>query len=113
MSHRLHKVNENLQRELSMILAEQADADQGFVTITHVLTTPDLRDAEVWLSVLNNPQPSKVIDSLNARASDFYTRLSERIMMKFVPRLTFKLDEHSDDAIRIDSLLDEINNDEA
>lgn len=112
MSHRLHKVNENLQRELSMILAEQADAEQGFVTITHVLTTPDLRFADVWLSVLNNPKPWKVIDSLNARSSDFYKLLSDRIMMKFVPRLTFKLDEHSEDSIKIDSLLDEISSDE-
>jgi ribosome-binding factor A len=108
MSHRLLQVNENLQRELSLILAEGLTDDKSLVTITHVLVTPDLREATIWTSVLNAKHPEKVIEGLNSRSSEFYESLSKRIRMKFVPRLEFKLDEHIDEVNRIDSLLDEI-----
>lgn len=108
MSHRLHMVNENVHRELSLVLAEQGPSEEGLVTITHVLTTPDLREATVWVSVLNSTQPEKIVDQLNANSNHYYEILSPRMKMKYVPKLLFKLDEQGDELSRIDALLDQI-----
>lgn len=113
MSHRLHQVNENIQRELSLILAESIAAEAGLLTIAQVSTSPDLRTAKVWVSVLNNPNPGKVVETLNAQSQEFFHQLSPRIKMKFSPQLTFLLDEHGEELTKLDSLLDEIHNDEA
>jgi ribosome-binding factor A len=112
MSYRLHQVNENVQRELSQLLAEAAVTETGLVTITQVLTTPDLRAATIWVSILYNPHPEKVIESLNERAPEFFSQLSPRLKMKYAPQLTFKLDEHSEELTKLDSLMDEIHNDD-
>ncbi len=111
MSHRLLQVNQNLQRELSLIIAESYAPSQGLLTVTHVLTTPDLRQATVWLSLLNHPHSEQVIESLNQRATEFFEPLSERLRMKHVPRLEFKLDDQPDQWGKIDAILDEINDD--
>lgn len=113
MSYRLHQVNENIQRELSLILAESQIAENGLLTITQVATSPDLRTAKIWVSILNHPKPEQVITTLNEQAPDFFAQLSPRIKMKYSPQLTFILDEHSEELTKIDSLLDEIHNDEA
>lgn len=108
MNQRLHKVNENLKRELSMILAEEAISENGLITITQVFVTPDLRDATVWLSVLNNNEPDKVVELLNKRSHEFFEPLSDRLRMKFVPKLVFRLDDKVDETNRIDALLEDI-----
>lgn len=110
MSHRLHKVNENIQRELSPMIAESDFAEAGFLTLTHVLTTPDLRFATVWMSVLNHPNPQSLIDRLNERSHEFYEPLSDRLKMKYAPQLTFKLDDQSDELNKIDAIIDDIHN---
>lgn len=113
MSHRLHQVNENIQRELSTLLVEEAVIETGLLTITQVLTTADLKTATIWVSIIHNPKPEVAIAALNERAPEFFAKLSPRIKMKYVPQLTFKLDEHSEDSTKIDSLIDEIHKDEA
>lgn len=112
MSHRMLQVNENIQRELSPLLSEMIDWEGGLITVTQVIATPDLRQATVWISALNVAEPQKCIDLLNERSSDFYEPLSDRLRMKFIPRLEFKLDEKVDEISRVDSLFEEIAGDD-
>ncbi len=91
-----------------MVLNEESPAEQGLVTITHVLVSPDLRQATVWISVLNHPKPEAVIDQLNKQSTHLYSKVSPRLMMKFVPQLTFKLDDKVDEVSQVDALLDTI-----
>lgn len=108
MSHRMLQVNENLQRELSPLLSEVIDWAGGLVTVTQVMVSPDLRKATVWVSALNVPNPQQCIDLLNERSSEFYEPLSERLRMKYVPRLTFELDDKVEEFNRVDSLFEQI-----
>jgi ribosome-binding factor A len=107
MSHRMLQVDQNIQRELSPLLLEYFDWGNALVTVTSVITTPDLRTATAWISVLNAPNPSAVIDLLNKRSYDIYEPLASRLTMKHVPKIEFKLDDKSDDLVRLDELIDE------
>lgn len=108
MSNRLLRVSENLQHELSLILQEELAGQSGLVTITSVFVTPDLRQATVWLSTMNYAEPDKLVESLNQRSADFFAPLRERLRMKHVPQLTFRIDEKKEEIERIDELLDTI-----
>lgn len=108
MSQRLVQVNANLQRELSLILTELFDPKGALLTLTHVLVTPDLRQATVWISILNAHQPQELIKELNERSSEFYEALSKRVKMKYTPALTFCLDEQSEDQGRLEELFDKL-----
>lgn len=108
MSHRMLQVNENIQRELSLIMAEMIDWEGALVTITQVSINPDLRSGTVWLSVLNADKPEKYIALLNERSSEFYQPLSDRLRMKHIPQLEFKLDDKMEELTAIDSLFDAI-----
>lgn len=108
MSHRMLQVNENLQRELSPLIAEMVDWEGVLVTVTRVLVTPDLRNATAWLSVLNTNEPQKAVDLLNQRSSEFYEPLSDRLRMKRVPRIEFKIDDQLEELDRLDSIIDSL-----
>lgn len=100
------QVNANLQRELSLILAEQYADPAGFLTLTHVLTSPDLRTATAWISTLDPSKAEATVHLLNQRSYEFYKPLADRLKMKYIPKLEFKLDDQIDELSRIDSLMD-------
>lgn len=111
MNYRLLKVNENLQRELSLLLQEHPVSEKALITLTGVLVTPDLKHATVWLSVLNSENPEAVVNLLNRRPYEFYESLSRRLKMKHIPQLEFKLDNSRESVDRIEGLLDSISKD--
>ncbi len=101
------RVNNLLQDEISQIIrTEIHDPDIGFVTITGVQITGDLRKAHVYASVLGNEQ--EVHDTMAAlvRASSaIRSELGNRIRLKYIPHLTFELDETARHAQRIEMLI--------
>lgn len=101
------QINANLQRELSLILAEIYAEPAGFLTLTRVLVSPDLRTATAWISILDNSKAESTIELLNKRSYELYKPLSQRLNMKHIPKLAFKLDDQIDELNRIDLLLDE------
>ncbi len=110
MSNRLIRVNENLQRELSSILEEELAGQPGLVTITGVFVSPDLRQATVWISTINNLDPNSFLESLNKKSHSFFNPLRERLRMKHIPKLTFRLDEKKDEIERVDALFNNLEN---
>ena len=59
MSERMRRVNESVRQVLAEALPELKDPRIGFVTVTGVVTTPDLRQATVYVSVLGTAQKRK------------------------------------------------------
>lgn len=108
MSHRLLQINDNVQRELSSILTEDEDWAASLATITRVMVTPDLRQATVWITTIDQQKAPKLVKLLNLRSSDYYPRLADRLKMKYVPRLDFQADEYREEFDRIESLIDEV-----
>ncbi len=106
MGLRLLKVNESLREVLSQEIPDLKDPRIGFVTVTGVETSADLRHAKVFVSVLGS---AKVRESTLAGLRAAHGRLQDRIAadvrIKRTPQLQFLYDESIDRGMHIESLL--------
>jgi ribosome-binding factor A len=107
VGHRLLKVNESVREVVSAVIAEGLkDPRVGFVTVTGVETSPDLRHAKVFVSVLGGERErTATLDGLKASHGYLQARVNEALHMKRTPQLTFVYDETTDKAMRIERLL--------
>lgn len=106
-SRRTLRVGETVRQELSRLISRERSLEQEFVTITSVDMSPDLKEADVYITTLSQ---SESIDSLlrhldNMRV-DWQAELGRRCRLKYTPRLTFKYDEAIE---RGDRVMDIIN----
>ncbi len=101
------RVNNLLQEEISQIIrTEIRDPDLGFVTITGVEITGDLREAHVYTSVLGDEKAAHDTMAALVRArSAIRSELGNRLRLKYVPELAFELDETAQHAQRIETLI--------
>jgi ribosome-binding factor A len=107
---RHERVAQALKREISNIIHDELkDPRLGFVTITDVELTPDLRYAKVFFSVLGKDQDYKKTQEALDCALGFIRRLiAQRIRLRFVPEITFKEDRSAEYSIKIQEVLEEI-----
>ena len=104
MSRRLQRLNGLLRQELAeLILREVKDPRVSeLVTITSVDVSPDLKLANVYISVIGNEgEKASSLAGLNAAAAFLRYELSNRIVIRRVPSLTFILDESIEEATHI------------
>ncbi|HUS80867.1 MAG TPA: 30S ribosome-binding factor RbfA [Armatimonadota bacterium] len=108
-THRMESVAREVQREIAEIVRTEIDDPLiGFVTITDVEMTPDLKHARVYFSVLGSEQEKEDAARGIRRAAKFIRGLlSERIELRYTPDLRFYLDETAERAQRIERLLRE------
>jgi len=107
VNRRLYKVNESLREVVSEAIdREVKDPRLGFVTVTGVETSPDLREARVYVSVLGDQaQRDETLAALQSAHGLLQARVAARIRLKRTPRLTFLYDDTIDRAMHIDDLL--------
>jgi ribosome-binding factor A len=106
-SFRMRRVNEALKEILSdAISLELKDPRIGFVTVTGVSATPDLRHAKVYLSVLG-PQAQKESTLLGLRSAEGFLQgiINEELHLKRTPALQFVYDESVDRGMKIEAML--------
>ena len=110
MSQRTERVDELLRQEIGSIVARDvADPRIGITTITSVETTPDLRHAKVWVSVIGQPDEREETVRALGRAMPFVRhQLGSRIRLRRIPELHLRLDETADRGTRILKLLSEL-----
>jgi ribosome-binding factor A len=110
VSQRTDRVDELLREEIGRIVTRDiADPRVGFATITKVETTPDLRHARVWVSVIGQPKERSQTISALARAMPFVRReLGRNLRLKRIPDLHVELDEAAERGTRVLHLLDEL-----
>lgn len=106
--NRLARVNENLRRELAALLIEEPVVESGLVTITNCFISADLKVAEVAVSVIDYQPADDVIAKLNRQQHHWYQRLSDRLPMKRMPRLTFVLDTGLGAELKLEELFSAI-----
>jgi ribosome-binding factor A len=107
---RADKVSEAIRQEASLIVHDKLkDPRLGFVTITRVEMTDDLRYAKIFFSVLGKDEDYKKTQDALDSAKGFIRRLiSERINLKFAPDIAFYEDHSSEYSVRIEEVLNEI-----
>lgn len=106
MSRRVEKVNELLRHEIARLVFQELVMPE--VTVTTVETTPDLRQATVYLQTLDETSEQLIIDRLEAAGHGFSAQLFERLDLKYVPVLFFKIDHSPQYAKRIEQILTEL-----
>ena len=110
MSQRTERVDELLREEIGTILAQEAkDPRIGFVTITEVETTPDLRHARVWVSIIGTPAEREVALVALQHTMHFVRReLGARLRLRRIPELQVRLDDSIERGSRVLRLLQEL-----
>lgn len=109
---RMRKVNELLREVIAEAVTELKDPGLGFLTITGVDATPDLRTAVVYYSVLGTDEEVAETGAALGRAAPHIQSIAgSQIRMKYTPRLTFRLDPSISEGIKIDRLLRELEDD--
>jgi ribosome-binding factor A len=109
MSERMRRVNESIRQVLSEGVGQLKDPRIGFVTVTGVETSPDLRQARVFVSVLGAERKRvQTLASLQAAHSVLQARLARELHLKRTPQLAFEYDPSVERGVRMTKLIDEL-----
>src|SRR4051794_2727173 len=109
MTERMRRVNESVREVLSEALGELKDPRIGFVTITGVDTSADLRHARVYVSVLGSKRKrDRTLAALASAHGVLQGRLGGELRLKRTPQLTFQYDPTVEDGVRMSQLIDEL-----
>jgi ribosome-binding factor A len=109
----MRRVNESVRQVLSESLGDLKDPRIGFVTITGVETSPDLRHAKVFVSVLGSAKKrDATISGLNSSHGVLQAVLARELRMKRTPQLTFQYDPTVERGVRLSALIDELNSED-
>jgi ribosome-binding factor A len=105
----MRRINEVLREVVgAAISGDLSDPRIGFVTVTSVETSPDLRTAKVYVSVLGDEaERGATLDGLRSSHGVIQARIAAETRMKRTPTLTFHYDETVEQGVRISRLLDE------
>jgi len=118
-SARIIRVNELLKREIASDILRLFATDQfdtGAITVTRVETTPDLREAKVHISIFEHEEDrvkmirflNKMIRFLNKHRKEIQARMSQHVILKYTPRLHFKLDTSIEGGDRVLGILSQL-----
>jgi len=106
---RSSRVADLIRREVADILQNRLkDPRVGFVTVTDISLSDDLRNATVFLSILDKEAAAATLDILNASAGFVKAELGKRIRLRYMPALTFQIDEAVERGEKIDRLLSDL-----
>ena len=105
----MRRVNEAVREVVSVRIAEGLrDPRIGFVTVTSVDTSPDLRHARVYVSVLGSPEDREAtMAGLESAHGVLQQSVASELRLKHTPTLQFVFDESIERGMRITELLDE------
>ena len=110
MSQRTERVDELLRQEIGALLAKEiADPRIGFATITDVETSPDLRHAKVWVSVIGGKADrDETLRALQQAMGFVRHELGRRLRIRRIPELHVRLDDSAERGTRVLHLLNEL-----
>jgi ribosome-binding factor A len=108
---RIGRINEEIQRELSALIRTVKDPRvRGMISITAVETTPDLRYAKVFVSVLAKDSADEVLRGLKSASGYLRRGLGSALALRYTPELLFHQDDSIDRGAHILRLLNDIEN---
>jgi ribosome-binding factor A len=105
----MRRVNEALREVLSEGIGGLKDPRIGFVTVTGVETSPDLRQARVYVSVLGSEEERReTLEGLQSSHGVLQSRVNLELRLKRTPQLTFEYDPTVERDVRLSRLIDEL-----
>lgn len=109
-TNRLSRINEDILRELSVLLPRVKDprVQQGMVTVTGVETTGDLRYAKVYLSFLGDVNEKELRRGLKSAAPWLRRELGSALTLRYTPELIFERDQSIERGARLTKLIEDV-----
>ena len=95
-SNRIARINEEIQRQISADIRRLKDprvSGSGMVSVTRVDTTGDLRDAKIYVSVLDKSQEKDVLKGLKSAGGFLRRELGSALGLRYTPELIFEADD--------------------
>jgi ribosome-binding factor A len=109
MTERMRRVNESVRQVLAEAVGELKDPRLGLITVTGVETSPDLRHATVYVSVLGSEKRrQQSLAGLDAAHGVLQARVARELRMKRTPQLAFEYDPSVERGVRMSQLIDEL-----
>jgi ribosome-binding factor A len=113
MPDRMRRINEALREVLSEGIGELKDPRIGFVTVTGVRASTDLRQATVFVSVLGSEKKrDATLAGLESSRAPLQARVNRELHLKRTPQLRFEYDQTIEEGVRLSKLIDELSPDE-
>lgn len=117
-SERPYKRTDRVANEIQTILGDIQTqfidlSDLGFITISNVIVSPDLKYAKIFFSVVQKKKPIKEIElDLNSKAKAFRKYLGQELRIKFTPQLKFFYDDTLSYTEKLDTIFHDLNDKE-
>ena len=112
-SNRMNKVNEELKKEISVVISQELKDPHitGLISVIKVDTTPDLRFARVYVSMINAKSNKGNLARLKKCSGFIRSIIAKRVNLRVTPELVFLFDESIEYGSRIDAIIDKITKD--
>ena len=111
-NRRIQKVASLLKKELSLILNNDLDEpiiSDNFISISKIEISPDLHYCKIYItSAVEDEKKEKIVDSLNNLKSFIRHKLTQRVEMRRIPELTFKIDRALEKGLAVLKVLDKL-----
>jgi len=105
MSQRIQQVNALIKQQVSQLLLREIDFADILVTITNVDTSPDLKNAKIRISVIPNDKSDLALEIIKRNIYNLQQELNKKLHLKFVPKISFEIDQIESKAQRIEEIL--------
>ena len=111
----MRRVDEAVREVLGdAVTQDLKDPRVGFVTVTEVRTSPDLRQARVFVSVLGTPEErTATLEGLASAHGILQARIARELRLKRTPTLEFQLDDTAERAAKLEALIEDVAEDGA
>jgi ribosome-binding factor A len=109
VSERTRRIDRLLQEEISAIIRREVhDPRVGFVTITDVDVTPDLRHATVWASIIGDATERRATMQVLGRAMPYVRHHLGALRLKRIPELHLREDDSAERGTRVMQLIEQV-----
>jgi ribosome-binding factor A len=106
---RADRVADRIRRLLAGLIQETVrDPRVGFVTLTDVRLSTDLRQAQAFVTILGGAEPAEALAALNHAVPFLRRSLAQKAGLRFTPQITFHVDDVEESGRRVDELLEQI-----
>lgn len=112
-TNRLDRINEELKKEISHIITFDIKDPNltGLISITKVKTTPDLKYARVYISIINEKNKKESLRILKKSSGYIRTEVAKKLNMRYTPELVFEFDDAIEYGSKIDELIKKVMSD--
>ena len=109
-SNRLGRIDEELKKEVSNIINYDLKNPNitGLISVTKAKITPDLKYAQIYVSILNSKDTKETLATLKKSSGFVRSEVAKRINLRITPEIIFVLDDSMEYGERIDKILKEI-----